>query len=357
MPKRAYIQKDITGERLVRIQIANQIIAKYLAMGLRLTLRQLYYQFVAHHGLPNNERSYQNLGKLISEGRLAGYVDWNAIEDRGRVADVPASWTSAQALVEVALRQFRLPRWQGQPHYVELWVEKQALAGVLEPVSDRHHITLMVNKGYSSQSAMYASAQRFLSYGAKCESSVLLYLGDHDPSGEDMVRDVRDRLHTFGVRNLRVHKVALTMAQVRHHNPPPNPAKITDSRAAKYIEEHGDESWEVDALDPNTLVQLIETEIKKYLDVPLMEDVKRREQEQIEAVRRGMNGGAPMPSAPASATSAPSTSTPRTSGNTKSRFNDWLLRVNEFSDCYEMDKEKMTLAEFCDLLNAQTPEE
>lgn len=296
MARRAYIQKEFFGERLAKIQVANQIIAKYLGMGMRLTLRQLYYQFVAHHGLPNNERSYQNLGKLISEARLAGLVDWNAIEDRGRVCAVPAAWSSAQALVEVALKQFRLPRWEGQPHYVELWVEKQALAGVLEPVADEHHIPLMVNKGYSSQSAMYASAQRFLAHGAKCESSVLIYLGDHDPSGEDMVRDIGERLRLFGVRRLEVTKVALTMDQVRHYNPPPNPAKITDSRAAKYIEEHGDSSWEVDALDPSVLVQLIEDEIEKYLDTDRMERVKQT-------------------------------------------------------------KEKMTLAEFCDLLNAQTPEE
>lgn len=351
MAKRAYIDKQITGERLTKLQIANQIIAKYLAMGLRLTLRQLYYQFVAHHGLPNNERSYQNLGKLISEGRLAGYVDWNAIEDRGRVAAVPADWSSASEIVEIALRQFRLPRWEGQEHYVELWVEKQALAGVLEPVAGRFHIPLMVNKGYSSQSAMYASAQRFIR--EKKRSNVLLYLGDHDPSGEDMVRDVRDRLEMFGVENLRVTKVALTMDQVLKHNPPPNPAKITDSRAAAYIEKHGDSSWEVDALDPNTLVTLIEAQINRYLDRAKMDRVIEREREQVAQVMKATNGGAPLP--PASAPASPSG--PRTSGTTLARLDDWLMRVIEYRDVYEADKDKMTLAEFCDLLNAQTPED
>lgn len=285
MARHAYVQKNFRGDSLAKLAVANQIIAKYLAMGLRLTLRQLYYQFVAHHGLPNTERSYQNLGKLLSEGRLAGLVDWNAIEDRGRVADVPRQWSSVKSLIDVALDQFRLPRWADQPYYVELWVEKQALAGVLEPVADRHHIPLMVNKGYSSQSAMYESAQRYIRNSKGRESNVLLYLGDHDPSGEDMVRDVEDRLRLFGVRRLLVHKVALTMDQVEEYDPPPNPAKVTDSRAAKYIEKHGEHSWEVDALDPNVLVQLIEDEIDKYLDREKMEAVKEREQEQVGRVR------------------------------------------------------------------------
>lgn len=285
MARRAYVSKNFRPDSLAKLNTANAIIAKYLRMGLRLTLRQLYYQFVAHHGLPNNERSYQNLGKLISEGRLAGFVDWTAIEDRGRVADVPREWKSAKDLIEIALDQFRLDRWEGQDHYVELWVEKQALAGVLEPVAQREHVTLMVNKGYSSQSAMYESAQRFLRNGRNRESSVLLYLGDHDPSGEDMVRDVRDRLTLFGVRNLLVHKVALTMDQVEEYDPPPNPAKLTDSRAEAYVAKHGDESWEVDALDPKTLVDLITEQIDQYLDREVMEQVKEHEREQVGRVR------------------------------------------------------------------------
>lgn len=288
MARRAYVQKDFRSDSLVKIETANEIIDKYLAMNLRLTLRQLYYQFVAHHGLPNTERSYQNLGKLISEARLAGLVDWSAIEDRGRVADEPRHWSSAKKLIDVALDQFRLDRWKTQMHYVELWVEKQALAGVLEPVAEKNHVTLMVNKGYSSQSAMYESAQRFLRRSDEVESSILLYLGDHDPSGEDMVRDVRDRLHLFGVRKLVVVKVALTMAQVKHYGPPPNPAKLTDSRAKGYVEKHGDESWEVDALDPDVLVKLIQAHIDEFLNHDEMEKIVAKEEAQKKRVREAL---------------------------------------------------------------------
>jgi len=275
--KKRFVTKAFREESLLRIAVANEIITTYLGMGLRLTLRQLYYQFVAHHGLPNTERSYKGLAGLMSDARLAGLVDWDAIEDRGREPDTPSEWDGLPSLVESALRAYRLPRWEDQDYYAELWVEKQALAGVLSPLARNHHVTLMVNKGYSSTSAMYESSRRFRSHENK--KLVLFYLGDHDPSGEDMVRDIRDRMEIFGVFDLKVEKLALTMAQVQQYQPPPNPAKLTDPRAGRYIAEHGDSSWEVDALDPNTLADLINEAFEEVIDRDAMDEVIEREEE------------------------------------------------------------------------------
>lgn len=282
--KQAYIKKKFRAETLAQIETANEIIAKYQEMDLRLTLRQLYYQFVAHHGLPNTERSYKNLASVVSQGRLAGLVDWEAIEDRGRVPSRPSEWANIPELIDSALAAYRLPRWAGQRAYVELWVEKQALAGVLEPLAREFHVTLMVNKGYSSQSAMWESANRYLARDAR--ESILLYLGDHDPSGEDMVRDIGDRLRMFGVYNIEVEKVALTMAQIRQHRPPPNPAKLTDPRAGAYIAEHGDQSWEVDALDPDTLAGLIRDAMWTHVDLTAMEAIKAKEEKDKRKLRK-----------------------------------------------------------------------
>lgn len=274
---------------------------------LRLTLRQLYYQLVSRAIIPNEEKSYKNLGGLVSDARLAGLVDWDAIEDRVRVPRHPPEFDSLADLVEAAVNSYRLPRWDGQENYVELWVEKDALAGVLAPIAREYHVTLMVNRGYSSQSAMYESAKRFRAhrYGksgsakpgqlrdtrddALVRSLVLLYLGDHDPSGEDMVRDVEDRLAMFGVR-VDVRKLALTMDQVREYNPPPNPAKITDSRARAYIEKYGDESWEVDALPPEVLTQIIEDELDTLVDRELMDQIMAREEEGKKILRTAVEG-------------------------------------------------------------------
>jgi len=327
MSKQQFRVTNFKPETLARIKQANDIIAEY--GGQKLTARQVYYQFVSRDLIPNNARSYQNLTSMITDARYAGMLDWNAIEDRGREADVPNEWDSIDEIVDASVNQWRSPRWRDQPKYVELWVEKQALAGVLEPIARRAHVPLMVNKGYSSASAMFAAAERMLEAvgsdrvetqcdncgtfaddrtNGKCNSCeaktnivtkafhkdggdefdkevVVLYLGDHDPSGEDMVRDIRDRLNEFGVPNLEVEKVALTMAQIKKFNPPPNPAKITDSRAKAYIEEFGQQSWELDALPPRELNRLVQAAINRNIDRKAMDAVIATEDVERERVR------------------------------------------------------------------------
>lgn len=186
--------------------------------------------------------------------------------------------------VNAALRSYRLPRWAGQETYAELWVEKQALAGVLSPLAREFHVTLMVNKGYSSSSAMYEAANRF---NDKMDASnrVLFYLGDHDPSGEDMVRDIADRLYLFNAE-VDVRKLALTMDQIREHNPPPNPAKISDARFATYSAKHGNQSWEVDALDPATLAGLVREAFSGVIDVEKMDAVKTKEKRDKDRLKK-----------------------------------------------------------------------
>lgn len=307
--------KDIKfkPDSLARIAQINEILDEYESKGYVLSLRQAYYQLVSRDVIPNTEKSYKTLGGLISDARLAGLMSWDAIEDRGRVPKRAPEFLDLSNLVESAVAAYRLPRWEGQDNYVELWVEKDALSGVLMPIARKHHLTFMANKGYSSQSAMYAAAQRFNANrftpmgktrtgrryaidtrrpGEKIRDLHLLYLGDHDPSGEDMVRDVGARLQMFGA-DVNVVKVALTMDQVEEYDPPPNPAKITDSRAEAYIAKFGDSSWEVDALSPETLTELIEEEILGLVDLELMQKVIDREEADKAKLRKAAGGIAP----------------------------------------------------------------
>ncbi len=306
MAKRAYRTKKFNTESLILIEHCDSIVNEYLEQGLRLTLRQLYYQLVSRNIIPNVERSYKRLSSIVSDARLAGLLDWEAIEDRGRQPRAASEFENLRDLAEAAARSYRLPRWKTQSSYVELWVEKDALAGVLWPIAREYHVTLMVNKGYSSQSAMHESAQRFLEGVDKIANGMyknslartlarvrgqhpaidesgklpafLLYLGDHDPSGEDMVRDIEDRLTMFGAP-VRVFKVALTMDQILEHDPPPNPAKLTDPRAAKYIEKFGDESWEVDALPPDVLAEIIREYLDRIVNKKKMQAVLKQEEQ------------------------------------------------------------------------------
>jgi len=253
----------------------------------RLTLRQLYYQLVSRNIITNEERSYKNLSRAVTRARLAGILDWDAIEDRVRQPDFPPEFNNLKDLVEAALRSYRLPRWDGQEYYAELWVEKDALASVLRPLARKYHVVLMVNRGYSSASAMYDAAKRFLDH--RDQDCTLFYLGDLDPSGEDMVRDISDRLAEFNA-DVQVEKIALTMEQVQEHQPPPNPAKITDPRAADFIARYGHESWEVDALPPAVLEQLISEKIESVLDLTLYSGVIQKEERDKRLLKKTVAG-------------------------------------------------------------------
>lgn len=278
-----FIEWNPQATTLAMVEKCMEIVEEYAEQNLRLTLRQLYYQFVSRDLLANTERNYKMLGKTLSNARLAGYIDWSAIEDRGRQPHKVSEFNNIDDLIDVALKSYRLPRLADQKLYVELWVEKDALAGVLEPIAEEYHVTMMVNKGYSSQSAMYASAQRIV---REHKPAMILYLGDHDPSGEDMVRDVRDRLNLFvGGSSVQVFKVALTMAQIEKHNPPPNPTKLSDSRAADYIAKYGEECWEVDALDPRTLRTLITASLDAIIDKKKVQKVLKQEEKDKSRLR------------------------------------------------------------------------
>jgi len=288
--KEIFKEKNFRPDSLDLITHCDKVIADYSGQGLKLTLRQLYYQLVTKNIIKNEERSYKNLSSLVSDARLAGMLDWDAIEDRIRVPTIPTEFKNLKDLVDAALYSYRLPRWETQEDYIELWVEKDALAGVLRPIADQYHVPMMVNRGYSSQSAMYEASKRYLNQE---KNLALLYLGDFDPSGEDMVRDIADRMEMFGI-DIVVRKIALTLAQVKKYNPPPNPTKHKDPRSKEFIAKHGASSWEVDAINPKELTRIITKEIESYVDKDATERIIDKEDDDkiklTKAVQKIMKG-------------------------------------------------------------------
>lgn len=252
----------------------NNILEEYVNDGYVLTLRQLYYQLVSRDIIPNNDREYAKLSNILKNGRMAGVVDWSSIEDRVRVPRLPYWVTDVNEAIRDTILQYRINRMQGQKHRVEIWVEKDALSNVLYRVSEKYHIRLMVNRGYSSVSAMYDAYKRLI------DNDIILYFGDHDPSGIDMIRDIEDRLLEFGI-NVNVKPVALTMNQILEFNPPPNPAKIADPRAKWYIKKYGKTSWELDAIPPRELIILAEDAVKNVIDIDLYNKMLDKEKNDI----------------------------------------------------------------------------
>lgn len=266
MPKICYVPKKFRRAALEMIDQANHITAEYRAQGLQLTLRQLYYQYVARGLLANRDTEYDRLGSIINDARLAGLVDWNDITDRTRYLRTLSHWDTPEDLVGAAAAQYRRDMWGHQPCRLEAWIEKDALIGVIEGVCQQYDVPYFSCRGYTSATEVWAAAQRLLVAQEAGQQPIILHLGDHDPSGIDMTRDIRDRLALFMGSAVPVRRLALNREQIDRYGPPPNPAKTTDSRYAAYIAEHGHESWELDALEPRVLSDLVRQAILQVRD-------------------------------------------------------------------------------------------
>jgi hypothetical protein len=252
---------------------------EYRGQGYRLSLRQLYYQLVARDYIENSIKSYKRIGNLVSDSRLAGMLDWGMIEDRGREVHENSHWTTPAGILKSAAYSFRMDRWVNQPSYVEVFVEKDALSGILLPVCRDLDVKFTANKGYSSSTAMYEAAKRIVNAAEDGKDVHIIYLGDHDPSGIDMTRDIRERFALFTREDVTfdVHRLALNYEQVEQWNPPENPAKETDSRYEAYVEKFGESSWELDAVEPATLGELVRNQIEDLIDYSEWDAIVQRE--------------------------------------------------------------------------------
>lgn len=277
-----FIEKKFTPESEALLRKIIAILRDYAGQGYDLSLRQLYYQLVAANVVENTERSYKNVGSLVSDARLAGLIDWDMIKDRGRDTIQNNHWTDPGSILRASAEQFQIDKWDGQRVYVEVMVEKQALEGVLQPVCADLDVPFTANKGYSSSSALYEAGKRMFERIQHGKAVHVIYLGDHDPSGIDMSRDVEERLRMFSDcteqrGTLELHRVALNMPQIEELRPPKNPAKMSDSRADDYVRKFGRSSWELDAIEPKALAALVREEVDGLRDVALWQKAVKKE--------------------------------------------------------------------------------
>jgi len=230
----------------------------------RMTIRQLYYQFVSRGSIAKTEAEYKRVCNIAGQMRVAGTLPYGKIADGNRQRRSVAQWGGPADLLESATAQYRKNRWEHQRWHVEVWCEKDALSGVLLPVCDAWGVTYVATRGNPSMTLIYESAV-FMS--ALPQPTLIVYVGDHDASG----RGISDRLeaqfalHTDGVA---VARVALNPAQIAAYQLPTRPGKTSDSQHAKFAAEYGDESVEVDALPPDVLTGIVQDEIVSMIDAP-----------------------------------------------------------------------------------------
>jgi hypothetical protein len=302
MPKIEYIEKRFHSTTSNIIDQANSILEDFIGRGFDLTVRQLYYQFIAQDLFPdswrdknppyskNIQKNYKRLGSIINDARLAGLIDWSYIVDRTRNLQSRSHWDSPSEIIDSAAYSYHNDMWQNQGNYVEIWIEKDALIGVIERPCSKWDVPYFSCRGYTSQSEMWTASERFLK---KCDNEdgydfrdgVLIHLSDHDPSGLDMEEDIINRFRIFGA-HVSVERIALTMNQINNYSLPPNPAKITDSRYDNYANQYGTDSWELDALDPSVLSKLVEDKIKSYITFVKWDAMKEREKHERSLLTR-----------------------------------------------------------------------
>lgn len=246
---------------------ARRIVAEYEQ---RITLRQLFYRLVSAELIPNTDSAVTRLSKLTAEGRRAG--TFPRLVDRTRRILQSPSWDDAAAAREALAEQFRLDRTEGQEYLVVLGVEKDALATMLFDAFDEYGLPVVALRGFDSQSHVDEVLDMLTEDG---RPAVLVYGGDFDPSGKDIIRDFVAR--TEGAWK-DVHHVALTEQQIEEYQLPRLPGKASDSRAAGFVLEHGSLfQVELDALPPEAFIAAYRDVIDQYVDVSTLEATISRE--------------------------------------------------------------------------------
>jgi len=244
-----------------------------------MTVRQVYYQLVSRQVIENTRSAYQTVSNLLVDARKEGIIPWDWIEDRLRRPRLVPMWADLSDFAATARNSYRRNVWTSQPDFIEVWLEKDALSGVFEDVLEVYGVTLNVGRGYDGWDSIRNAAQRYLAAG----DVTVLYFGDFDPSGEDMVRSLQERLAFFECHP-QIVKCALTRDDVARYDLPPALTKSTDTRRNAFVDKYGDISVEIDALPVDVLRNRIIAEVEKRMDLAALEEVRLAQEKERAAL-------------------------------------------------------------------------
>lgn len=256
-----------------RIQNINKILDEYET---RLTVRQIYYQMASRQLVPLNKKGYDSVVSACNKGRKKGYIDWNKIEDRTRQPQIEPMWQGVNHFKNTVLTAYKRDVWINQPSYFEIWLEKNALHGLVFPVARKYGVLLQTSVGYSSISALFEGSKRFKN------GDTILYLGDHDATGVDIDRSIKDSFHDYLNLEINVERIGLLYEDIEKYNLISNPDKATDPRSKKYPYK---KQAELDALSPNVLIKRVESAILSHLDMAAYHECKRIETEELNKIQ------------------------------------------------------------------------
>lgn len=274
--KKSYGENQkITRKRLELIQHIDFIINSYASRGMRITVRQVYYQCVAKNIIENNKSAYEKISDVITQGRIAGLLDWDFIEDRTRYTRENSHWNNPQEILEAAAQEYKIDTRATQPFYIEAWIEKDSLVSILENMSRQLDIPCFSCRGFSSVTALHEASERLNNSGKK---NIILYAGDHDPSGLKIAENIKERLNFFEA-DFDFKRIGLTLEQIQELNLPPYPAKEKDKNFPEYVKNTGlKEAWELDALPPEKLAEIFSNEINALTDFQKLKKLQAKQE-------------------------------------------------------------------------------
>jgi len=274
--RKIYEGGDVPRSQVESVAIINQsldVLEKYAEAGYPLTLRQLYYQLVKLGTLSNTRNEYNRLKHAAVKGRMWGLIDWDHIVDHSRHYARHAHCEEPVEIIQAASQGFRLDRWADSKVHIEVWVQDWLHEHIARCACEPLDVGYLTCNGYMSISELWSAAQRAKRQIELGKSVVLLVVSNHTPSGTVMVDVISKRFKDFNV-DVEVRSIALTAPQIEQHQLLPVPLRSSaDSRNKKYIDQHGEYCWELDALDPFAFIGIIQDEIQRYMDASYYERV------------------------------------------------------------------------------------
>ncbi len=282
--KRVYGSRPTnTHNRRSRAEIRQltQAIHDLLKADNPMTVRQVFYRMTVAGNIAKLESQYKGVVcRLLTKMRMAGEIPFNWIADNTRWMRKPRTYSSMESALQSTARAYRRSLWDEQDVYVEIWTEKDALAGVLLQETSPWDVPLMVSKGFASVTYLYEAAESIKAAG---KPAYLYYFGDHDPSGVHIDRAIERRLREFAPdADIHFARVAVRPEQIEEWNLPTRPTKRTDSRSKGFK----GESVEVDAIPPAKLRQLVRDCITQHIDKDVLERTKLTEQLERETLEQ-----------------------------------------------------------------------
>jgi hypothetical protein len=283
----AYQASPIKRQRATKAEVEERrgALLEIIDDGKPMTVRQVFYQATVRGLVEKAESGYGKVQTDLVLMRRTGELPYDWLADNTRWQRKPRTFNGVEQALQETAKFYRKNLWANADAYVEIWLEKDALAGVVLPVTAMYDVPLMVARGYASLSFLYSAAEHIRTLDVP---AYIYHFGDYDPSGVNAAEKIKETLREMAPgAEIYFMRIAVTRELIDLLNLPKRPTKTTDTRAKKFGD---DESVELDAIDPNTLRAIVQEVIEQHLPSDQFEILKAAEESEREIIAKLVGG-------------------------------------------------------------------